>query len=125
LIARSPAAIIVGLPTLLVKIGATVKELVVASRFGRSDAVDAFLIAYLLPSFAIILGRTAFDSALIPSLVETRQNQGNQAAQRLFSSMIMLSMLALLGLALLRGLLAPYYLPHLGSGFTVAKLRSF
>jgi len=63
------------------------------------------------------------DSALIPSLVETRQNQGNQAAQRLFSSMILLSVLALLGLALLLGLLAPYYLPYLGSGFTAAKLR--
>jgi putative peptidoglycan lipid II flippase len=65
------AAIIVGLPTLLGKIGATVKELVVATRFGRSDALDAFLIA----------------------------------------------------LALLLGLLAPYYLPYLGSGFTAAKLR--
>ena len=35
------AAVIVGLLTLVVKVGATLKELVVARTFGRNDALDA------------------------------------------------------------------------------------
>jgi putative peptidoglycan lipid II flippase len=117
------AAFIVGLCTLLVKIGSTLKELIVAGRFGRTDAIDAFLIAYLLPSFVLILVGGAFGYALIPALVEARHNRGEHAAQALFSSMMFLSMLATVGVALLLGLLAPYYLPYLASGFNEAKLH--
>src|SRR5260370_1425505 len=117
------AAMIVGSFTLLAKAGATIKELLVARTFGRSDALDAFLIAYLLPSFALGLVMGAFGSALIPALMKTRQKQGAEAAQKLFSGMMLLSVLALTALAALLGLLAPYYLPYLGSGFSAATLR--
>lgn len=63
-----------------------------------------------------------FGSALIPALVETRQNQGVEAAQKRFSSMMFLNVLALAALAILLGLLASY-LPCLASGFPAAKLR--
>ena len=117
------AAIIIGLLTLLAKIGATAKELMVAGRFGRGDALDAFLIAYMLPSFLLVLAGGAFGSALIPALVEVRQNRGSQAEQELFSSMMILNMLAAAAIAILLGLLAPVYLPFIASGFTKAKLH--
>src|SRR5260370_22282472 len=98
-------------------------ELIVARAFGRSDALDAFLVAYLLPSFALGLVMGAFGSVLIPALVKTRQKQGAEAAQKLFSGMMLLSVLALTAIAALLGLLARYYLPYLGSGFSEAKLR--
>src|SRR5437879_7520657 len=47
------AMVTVGGLTVLVKLVAGVKELVVAYQFGTSDALDAFLIAFLLPGFAI------------------------------------------------------------------------
>jgi putative peptidoglycan lipid II flippase len=117
------AAIIIGLLTLVAKMGATVKELMVAGRFGRSDAVDAFLIAYLLPSFMLLLVRGACEPALIPVLVEARHKRGAQAAQALFSSMMFLSVLAAAAIAVLLGLMASGYLPYLAPGFSQAKLH--
>jgi putative peptidoglycan lipid II flippase len=49
------AAVIVTFASLLVKVVATVKEFVVAGAFGRSDAMDAFLIAYLVPGLLVNL----------------------------------------------------------------------
>jgi len=117
------AAFLVGLLTLLAKCAATVKELMVARWFGRSDALDAFLIAFLLPSSLLGIVMGALGSSLIPSFVAIRQEHGTAAAQRLFSSVLVLALIALIAGALLLGLLAPYYLPLLGSGFSPAKLR--
>jgi putative peptidoglycan lipid II flippase len=116
------AALIVGLFSILVAIVATLKELVVARYFGRSDSIDAFLVAYLLPSFVITVVAGSLASALIPVFVEIRQREGVEAAQELFSSVLVLNTLALLLIAALLGLLAPVYLPYLGSGFSAAKL---
>ncbi|HEY6971462.1 MAG TPA: lipid II flippase MurJ [Candidatus Angelobacter sp.] len=117
------AALVVGLLTLLVKCGATVKELVVARWFGRSDALDAFLIAFLLPSFILGLVMGALEFSLIPTFIRTRQNEGVEATQKLFAGVMLLSLLLLAITTLLLGLLAPYYLPYLGSGFSAEKLR--
>jgi putative peptidoglycan lipid II flippase len=117
------AAFLVGMLTLLAKCGATVKELLVARWFGRSDALDAFLIAYLVPAFVVALVTGALSSALIPTFILTRRNQGTEAAQKLFSSLLLFGLLALSSTAVLLALLAPYYLPYLGSGFSPAKLH--
>src|SRR5215469_11495661 len=42
-------ALVVGFLMLLTRFGATVKELIVARSFGLNDALDAFLIAMVLP----------------------------------------------------------------------------
>src|SRR5215831_20669151 len=66
------AAVIIGLLTLVTRVGTIVKELAVARTFGRSDAMDAFLIAFLLPSFFVTLVMGAAGSALVPVFVATR-----------------------------------------------------
>lgn len=116
-------ALMVGTFTLLVKMGTTAKELVVARTFGRSDSLDAFLIAFLLPSFVLGLLSGAFASAIIPALVNAREKRGPQAAQQLFASAMLTNAVALSAMALLLGLLAPFYLPYLASGFSPAKLQ--
>ena len=116
------AALVVGLFSILVAIGATLKELVVARYFGRSDSIDAFLVAYLLPSFVVTVVAGSLASALIPVFIEIRHREGVEAAQELFSSILVLNTLALLLISALLGLLAPLYLPYLGSGFSGAKL---
>ena len=103
-------------------LAATVKELAVARWFGRSDALDAFLIAYLLPSFLVNLIAGSFNAAMIPTFIEVREREGREAAQRLFSGVMVLSLVLLVAVALLVGALAPYFLPVLGSGFSPAKL---
>src|SRR2546423_5651924 len=117
------AALTVGLVSVLAKAGLAIKDLVVAQAFGRSDALDAFLIALLLPSFVLNLLMGALGSTLIPVLVETRQKRGTEAAQELLSSMVFLSVLAMVGMVALLGIFAPYYLPYLGSNFPAEKLH--
>ena len=48
------AALTIGALTIAAKLVSVVKELIVAKTFGTSDALDAFLIAFLLPLFAIL-----------------------------------------------------------------------
>ncbi|MGE5324046.1 MAG: murein biosynthesis integral membrane protein MurJ [Actinomycetota bacterium] len=117
------AALTVGLMGLLAKAALGGKELVVARWFGRSDALDAFLIAYLLPSFVMYLLTGALASALIPVLVEVRHKEDREAADRLISNVAFLGLISLTAIALLLALLAPYFLPRLGSGFSAEKLQ--
>jgi putative peptidoglycan lipid II flippase len=117
------AATIVGILALMAKLAAMVKELIIARSFGRSDDVDAFLIAFLLPTFVLSIGMNALGYALVPVFVETRQREGSEAAQQLLSSMMLLGTVALAVIAALLGLLAPLYLPWLGHSFSPAKLE--
>jgi putative peptidoglycan lipid II flippase len=103
-------------------LGSTAKELSVARWFGRGDVLDAFLIAYLLPSFLVNLVSGSFNAAMIPTFVEVREREGKEAAQRLFSGVMVVSLGLLVGVSILVGMLAPYFLPLLGSGFNPAKL---
>jgi putative peptidoglycan lipid II flippase len=96
---------------------------VVARQFGRSDGLDAFLIALLVPSICMVLATGAFSSALTPIFVETRQRRGVEAVRPLFSQMTLVSLLVLACIALGLGILAPYYLRFLASGFGAAKLQ--
>jgi putative peptidoglycan lipid II flippase len=106
----------------LAGLASTAKELAVARRFGRGDALEAFLIAYLLPSFLVNLIAGSFNAAMIPTFIEVREREGNEAAQKLFSGVMVVSLALLVGVSVLVGALAPYFLPVLGSGFSPAKL---
>ncbi len=117
------AALTVGLLGAVARIGAAVKELIVAQAFGRSDALDAFLIALLLPAFVLTLMMSSLGSALIPVFVETRQKQGPDAVQDLLSGMMFLSVSALAVIGILLAVFAPFFLPLLGSSFSAEKLR--
>jgi len=116
------AALVIGLVGTVAKAGVVLKDLVVARVFGRSDALDAFLIAFLVPSFVLVLVMSSLGSAFIPVLVETRQKRGADAEQKLLSSMMFLSTAAMITVAVLLGLFAPFYLRIVGSSFSAQKL---
>ena len=116
------AAASVAVCSAIAGLGSTAKELVVARWFGRGDALDAFLIAFLLPSFLVNLVAGSFNSAVIPTFIQVREREGKEAAQRLFSGVMVVSLGLLVGVSILVGILAPYFLPLLGSGFSPAKL---
>jgi len=59
------AAAVVTLSGVLVKLVATGKEFVLAGTFGRSDSMDAFLIAYLIPGLLVNLFSDAGPSSRI------------------------------------------------------------
>jgi putative peptidoglycan lipid II flippase len=99
------------------------KEIIVAASFGTGDALDAFLIAFLIPSFAMIVIGGSFNAAFIPSFIQVRQKEGNIVAQKLFSNVMVCSigLLAIGTLIMVFG--APYYLPIVASGFSAQKLN--
>src|SRR2546426_8145379 len=116
------AVVIVGACSGFAKLAATAKELAVANWFGRGDALDAFLIAMILPLTITGLLAGSFNGALIPPYIQTRESRGHEAAQQLFSSVQVVTLLLLIGASILLAVAAPYYLPLLGSGFGGAKL---
>ena len=101
------AALSVGAASLIVKFVATFKEIAVASVYGRSDAMDAFLAAALIPSLLVNLISESMNQALVPTLVRVREQEGPERAQQLLSSS-MLCLCVLLGAASLTMALAAH-----------------
>ncbi|HWP34928.1 MAG TPA: lipid II flippase MurJ [Thermodesulfobacteriota bacterium] len=108
--------------TAVVKLATLAKDLVVAQHFGTTDALDAFLIAWLLPSFAINVLAGSFMSAVVPGYIEARVRAGQESAQRLFST-IMVGAVAVLSFAsVCLAVASVYAVPVLASGFGPDKL---
>lgn len=118
------AAITVGVFTLLVSLATVVKDIATAHQFGTSDALDSFIMAYLLPSFAVNVIAGSFNSAVIPTYIQVREGQGNLAAQKLFSSVMIWSIALLLVVSVVLALSMHYIMPMLASGFSAQKLES-
>lgn len=116
------AAAVVAVLSGFVLLGSIAKELVVAKWFGRGDALDAYVIAFLLPSFLVNLVSGSVNSALIPTFIQVRATEGKEAAQRLFSGVMLWTLVLLVGVSILVGLSAPYTMALLGSGFNPEKL---
>lgn len=116
------AALIVALGTALVKVGAGVKEIVVAWKFGTGDALDAFLIALVIPNFITVVVAGSFNAALIPTYIQVREKEGIKAAQRLFSGATIWGLGLLLITTILMLVTAPLYLPGIAAGFSAQKL---
>ena len=117
------AILTIGSVTLFVKLVATGKELYVASLFGVGDALDAFLIAFMLPSFSIAVLGSAFQSAFVPAWVQSRERDGVDAANRLTSNATALSAGMLVAFTLILGFCFPLLEPIVASGFSPAKLE--
>lgn len=104
--------------TVLVKLVSAAKEIVVAGYFGTGDVVDAFLIAFLLPTFAITLLAGSFSSAMMPAYIRIKDNADAATARQLFSSVLALALFFMASTAIVLAILAPTLLPLLGSGFS-------
>jgi len=116
------ATLIIALFTFGAKLVSTAKELVVAASFGTSDSMDAFLVAFIVPSAAVTIISGSFNAAFIPSYVQVKERYGTENAQKLLGN-VMASTILLLGTATIGMVLAaPYYLPLLASGFSPIKI---
>jgi putative peptidoglycan lipid II flippase len=117
------AAIVVAGGTLFVKALSVVKELVVAWKFGTADELDAFLIALTIPSVIVTIVAGSFNSALIPTYIKVREQEGKQSAQKLFSGATVWSIGLLAIVTVLLLVASPFYLPLITRGFTPKKLE--
>jgi len=105
-----------------VKSAAVVKEIVVAAAYGRSDAMDAFLAAFLIPSLLINIVAESLNQALIPVLVRVRLGEGAGPARRVFSNAVSAAGVMLAAAAVAMALAARLLLPLIASNFSASKL---
>ncbi|PSB04854.1 murein biosynthesis integral membrane protein MurJ [Merismopedia glauca] len=117
------AAAIVGVATLIVRLAAFIKEQIVASTFGTTDAIDAFLVALMVPAFVITLVSGSFNAALIPTYIQLKEKSGKAAAERLLANVVIWNIGLLVLVTVIIVSTAPLYLPHLAIGFDRAKLN--
>jgi putative peptidoglycan lipid II flippase len=108
--------------TAVIKLVNIAKEILVASRFGTSDQLDAFLIAFMIPTFCIGIVANSFNAALIPTFIRVRENQGMAAAQRLFANTTLFSISLLALLSVLLAFCVPQILAVVAGGFGPEKL---
>jgi putative peptidoglycan lipid II flippase len=108
---------------ILVKAVATFKEFVVAGAFGRSDVMDAFITAFLIPNVLINLISESMNQALVPTLVRVREKEGQESAQKLLSSSMLWSILFLGIASCAMAVFARAYFPLLASNFSIPKLN--
>lgn len=116
------ATVAVGGMTAVVHVATVAKDLIIAYQFGTTDVLDAFLIAVLLPSFAISIVAGSFASAFIPTYISLQLREGHEAAEQLYQSLMTWTLILLTGLAGVLALTAPVIVPLLGSGFPPEKL---
>lgn len=112
----------VGASTGLVKIAAAAKVVATARAFGTSDGLDAYLIAFLLPTFVSDTLAGALTSSLIPTFIEVRERHGREAADRLYRSVLAAGFGLLAAAALVVGGCAPWIFRFLAHSFDANKI---
>jgi putative peptidoglycan lipid II flippase len=113
----------VGALTSAAKLAGAAKVMVMARFFGTSDALDAFLIAFLLPAFLSDVVAGSFTPSLVPLLVRTQAAGGVEAAHRLTRGALAFALTAMLAAAAGLGLTGHWLLPLAGSSFSADKLH--
>jgi len=116
------AAAAVGALTVAVKFAGFVKELLVARQFGTGDALDAFLIALLLPTFASNVMAGALGSAFVPACARTGEGRGDSSPQAFLSGTLLVTLTAFSILTMLLALAGRPLLALVASGFDPGKL---
>jgi putative peptidoglycan lipid II flippase len=125
--------ILVGITTVggiaaVVKIISVVKGSVIARHFGLSDNLDAFYVAYLLPSFICDLFAGATLITLVPLYIQVSEHDGREAAQKFFAGVTACAAVILTAVSVLLWVVLPYFIPLLGKSFNPAQIlltRSF
>ncbi len=116
------AAVSVAAAGILVKVVATFKEFAVAGVYGRSDAMDAFLAAFLIPNLLINLISESMNQALVPTLIRVREREGHARAQQLLSSSMLWVCLLLTVATVAMAMGARGFFPLIASHFPAEKL---
>jgi putative peptidoglycan lipid II flippase len=116
------AAASVAAAGILVKVVATFKEVAVAGVYGRSDEMDAYLAAALVPGLLINLISESMNQALVPTLIRVREREGHERAQQLLSSSMLWICLLLTAVSALMALSARGFFPLIASHYSAAKL---
>jgi putative peptidoglycan lipid II flippase len=108
--------------TLIVKLAGAAKSVVAARFFGAGDALDCYLIAFLIPAFLSDVLAGAINPTLVPSLIEAAECKQTRSVQDIYAYALYrgTALLAITGGVCLA--CARILLPIVGSGFNPGKL---
>ena len=106
----------------VVKVASLGKEMLVSRYLGAGDSLDAFYVAFLLPTFLGGIIISSCNEAFIPTYIEVRENEGAGAAQRVFAGVAVINVAMLIALGFTLAGSQRWLLPLLGSGFSLTKL---
>jgi putative peptidoglycan lipid II flippase len=116
------ATIVIGAMTLGIKVISLLKESVVAAAFGTGSDYDAFIVALLVPATIVGILSGSLNAALIPTYIEIREQENSEAAQRLYTTILMWNTILLVVLILVMAITVRFWLPIIASGFDLPKL---
>jgi putative peptidoglycan lipid II flippase len=111
----------VGAGAASVRVAAAVKDLVVAHRFGTGDAVEAFLMAFVLPIFLAGSIRSAFLASFVPRYLQAEARRGPEAAREVLRRAVAVQLVVLAVLAVGLALAAGPVVAVLGRAFAPDK----
>lgn len=114
-------ASVVAAATVVVKAVGFAKEIVVAAAYGRGDAIEAFLIAVLLPNMAAAVTAGSFRQAFIPAYVRLRRASGPDDADRLGLHGMTAALAWLAGVAIVLFAAAPLVVGWIARGYDPDK----
>jgi putative peptidoglycan lipid II flippase len=117
------AAVLVGVMTLIVKLTAMGKEVLVAAKLGTSDAAEAYIAAWVIPGFVSLIVGDAITGSLLPLHARARAERGEQAANQVFAEVLLVGVLLLLSVTAILAMLPRVLLPILASNFDAEKLN--
>jgi putative peptidoglycan lipid II flippase len=107
--------------TLASKVVSFVKDAVVASTFGVSQEIDAFMLVFGFMSFAATLLAGGLPESFLPAYVELKHQKGSRRADRMAvqAAVTHLGMLLLFGLLIELG--GSFLVEHMAHGFSAAN----
>jgi putative peptidoglycan lipid II flippase len=105
-----------------VKIAGMLRDVVLASEFGTSDAADAFIAAWAIPQFLALIIGNAFAGVIIPLQAEAHGRGGERQSRRFLGEMLLISIVGLAAVTLALIPLRDSLLPLVTSNFGPAKL---
>jgi putative peptidoglycan lipid II flippase len=88
------SAVLIGVLTMVAKVVALGRDVLIAGHFGTSDAADAFLVAWVLPGFVFSLLSSGFVGAIIPIQLETRKKHGEVRERAVVGEVLLISLVA-------------------------------
>ncbi len=115
------AIIVVGLGSLLPKLGLVGRDIGIAAQFGVADQVDAYLVALLIPSMVAQILAQSYAVALVPLVMRRREAQGSHAATELAARAVGFGLVILALVVVALWLAEPVLLAIAGPGFPPPK----
>jgi len=113
------ATSIMGLATILSRIGGLVRDMVVASLFGAGFATDAFFMAFTIPNLLRrFFAEGSLTAAFVPAFTEVYQKKGLAEARKMASACWTLLLLVVVVVTVAGIFFSPWIVKGIGYGFS-------